>query len=107
MTDTKANATPSTTSVIIWANRWDHTLARWAINRAGEERGARFIGKSQIVDPGGRRLDLADTTEETIIAATFDPTLARQKRLVISPGVFEIDTVGDRRPELYHRIVED
>ena len=78
-----------------------------AVNRAGEERGARFIGKSQIVDPGGKRLAMADTTDETIITATFDPALARQKRLVITPGVFEIDTVGDRRPELYRRIVED
>ncbi len=78
-----------------------------AVNRAGEERGARFIGKSQIVDPGGRRLALAETTGEAIITATFDPTLARQKRLVITPGVFEIDTVGDRRPELYCRIVQD
>jgi predicted amidohydrolase len=59
------------------------------------------------VDPGGRRLAMAQTTGETIITATFDPTLARQKRLVITPGVFEIDTVGDRRPELYRRIVED
>jgi predicted amidohydrolase len=78
-----------------------------AVNRAGEERGAVFIGKSQIVDPAGRRLAMADTTDETIITATFDPTLARQKRLVIQPGVFEIDTVGDRRPELYRRIVQD
>ena len=78
-----------------------------AVNRAGEERGARFIGKSQIVDPSGRRLALAQTSGETVITATFDPTLARQKRLVIVPGVFEIDTVGDRRPELYRRIVQD
>ena len=78
-----------------------------AINRAGAERGATFIGKSQIVDPAGRRLALAETTGETVISATFDPTLARQKRLIINPGVFEIDTVGDRRPELYHRIVEE
>jgi predicted amidohydrolase len=78
-----------------------------AVNRAGEERGARFIGKSQIVDPAGKRLAMADTTDETIITATFDPALARQKRLVIQPGVFEIDTVGDRRPELYRRIVQD
>lgn len=78
-----------------------------AVNRAGQERGARFIGKSQIVDPAGRRLAMAQTTDETIITATFDPTLARQKRLVIEPGVFEMDTVGDRRPELYRRIVED
>jgi len=78
-----------------------------AVNRAGEERGARFIGKSQIVDPSGRRLARAQTTDETIITATFDPALARQKRLIIVPGVFEMDTVGDRRPELYRRIVED
>ena len=78
-----------------------------AVNRAGTERGASFIGKSQIVDPSGRRLALAQTTDETAIMATFDPTLARQKRLIIEPGVFEIDTVGDRRPELYRRIVED
>jgi 5-aminopentanamidase len=78
-----------------------------AVNRAGTERGASFIGKSQIIDPSGRRLAMAQTTDETIITATFDPALARQKRLIIEPGVFEMDTVGDRRPELYHRIVEE
>jgi len=78
-----------------------------AVNRAGTERGTSFIGKSQIVDPSGRRLAMAQTTDETVITATFDPTLAQQKRLVITPGVFEIDTVGDRRPELYKRIVEE
>jgi predicted amidohydrolase len=78
-----------------------------AVNRAGEERGAKFIGKSQIVDPSGRRLAMAQTTDETIVTATFDPTLAREKRLIITPGVFEMDMMGDRRPELYRRIVED
>jgi len=78
-----------------------------AVNRAGEERDAKFIGKSQIVDPSGRRLAMAQTTDETIITATFDPALAREKKLIIVPGVFEMDTVGDRRPELYRRIVED
>ena len=78
-----------------------------AVNRAGTERGASFIGKSQIIDPSGRRLAMAQTTDETIITATFDPALARQKRLIIEPGVFEMDTVGDRRPELYRRIVQD
>jgi len=77
------------------------------VNRAGTERGVSFIGKSQIIDPSGRRLAMAQTTDETIVAATFDPTLARQKRLIIEPGVFEMDTVGDRRPELYRRIVEE
>jgi predicted amidohydrolase len=78
-----------------------------AVNRAGTERGTAFIGKSQIVAPSGQRLAMAQTTGETIIMASFDPTSARQKRLVIEPGVFEIDTIGDRRPELYRRIVAD
>jgi len=78
-----------------------------AVNRAGEERGVRFIGKSQIIAPSGERLALARTTGEECIVATFDPTLARQKRLVIVPDVFEMDTVGDRRPELYRRLVEE
>jgi len=78
-----------------------------AINRAGTERGATFIGKSQIIDPAGQRLVIAHTTAETIITAEFDPELARHKRLVIVPGVFEMDTVGDRRPELYRRIVAE
>ncbi len=77
-----------------------------AVNRAGVERGGRFIGKSQIVDPTGRRLALAETEEETVIRACFDPLLARTKRLKIVPGVFEIDTVGDRRPELYGALTE-
>jgi len=78
-----------------------------AVNRAGEERGTSFIGKSQIIDPSGRRLAMAQTTDETLITATFDPALARQKRLIIKPGVYEMDTLGDRRPELYRRIVEE
>ena len=78
-----------------------------AVNRAGTERGASFIGKSQIIDPSGRRLAMAQTTDETIITAAFDPSLSRQKRLIINPGVFEMDTAGDRRPELYRRIVEE
>lgn len=77
-----------------------------AVNRAGEERGTSFIGKSTILDPSGRRLALAETTSETIITATIEPAQARYKRLVIDPGVFEMDTVGDRRPELYNPIVE-
>jgi 5-aminopentanamidase len=77
-----------------------------AVNRAGEERGFSFIGKSQIVDPAGKRLALAQTTGETMITAEFEPAAARPKRLVITPDVFEIDTVGDRRPELYGSLLE-
>jgi len=77
-----------------------------AVNRAGVEKGISFIGKSQIVEPSGKRLAIAQTTGEEMILASFDPTRAREKRLVITPGVFEIDTVGDRRPELYKKLTD-
>jgi len=38
---------------------------------------------------------------ESIGYAEIDPALARQKRIVLRPGAFEMDTIGDRRPELY------
>ncbi|MFB3901821.1 MAG: carbon-nitrogen hydrolase family protein [Acidobacteriota bacterium] len=77
-----------------------------AVNRAGVEKGISFIGRSQIVEPSGKRLAIAETTGEEMIFARFDPARAREKRLVITPGVFEIDTVGDRRPELYGKLTE-
>jgi 5-aminopentanamidase len=77
-----------------------------AVNRAGEEKGLPFIGRSQIIDPVGKRLAVAETRGETMISADVDPTVARRKRLIIKPEVFEIDTVGDRRPELYRALME-
>ena len=77
-----------------------------AVNRAGVEKGISFIGKSQIVEPSGKRLAVAQTTGEEMIFARFDPVRAREKRLVITPGLFEIDTVGDRRPELYRKLTD-
>ncbi len=76
-----------------------------ACNRCGHERGFDFIGQSTILDPSGQRLAQAGAGEE-IITAPLEPTLAHQKQLIIRPGEFEMDTVGDRRPELYTALVE-
>ena len=35
ISETDDRAIRTTTSAITWANRWDHFLARWAINRGG------------------------------------------------------------------------
>jgi predicted amidohydrolase len=78
-----------------------------AVNRAGCEGGVSFIGKSQIVDPSGRRLALAETAGEAIVMADCNFAQARRKRVIIKPGVFEIDTVNDRRPELYGALVRE
>jgi 5-aminopentanamidase len=71
-----------------------------ACNRCGEEGGFWFFGHSQITDPGGKVLAEAGADEE-ICYARIDPTEAREKRIVLRPGEFELDTVGDRRPDLY------
>jgi predicted amidohydrolase len=76
-----------------------------AVNRAGEERGFRFIGRSQVLDFDGETLAEAGEGEE-IILAEIDPERARQKRVVKIPGEHEVDRVGDRRPEMYGPLCE-
>lgn len=76
-----------------------------ACNRCGEESGFWFFGRSQITDPGGNVLAEAEAGE-AICYADIDPDIARQKRIVLRPGEFELDTVGDRRPDLYQKLVE-
>lgn len=75
-------------------------------NRVGEERGFRFIGQSQIVDPSGNWLARSEGTAEEILYADIDPALARDKRIVRVPGKHAIHRLADRRPEMYGPIVE-
>ena len=75
-----------------------------ACNRCGEESGFWFFGRSQISDPTGRVL-VETGAQPAIGYAIFDPSLAREKRLVLRPGEFELDTIGDRRPDLYNELV--
>ena len=73
-------------------------------DRVGEERGTTFLGRSQITPPNGRPLAEADDHSEMIITAELDLRLAHQKKVIHIPGVFELDSFGDRRPELYGRL---
>jgi len=72
-------------------------------NRIGTESGFRFIGRSRIIDPTGRILAQAEA-EETVLVAEIDVALSRQKRTVNRPGEYEIDVMGERRPNLYGAI---
>jgi predicted amidohydrolase len=74
-----------------------------ACNRCGTESGFWFFGHSQISDPRGVVLAEAGDSEE-ICYAEIDPAQARRKRIVLRPDEFELDTVGDRRPDLYERL---
>jgi len=77
-----------------------------AINRVGEERGFRYLGQSRIVDFEGEVLAAGGTDTEEILYAEIDPEKARQKRVINIPGVYELDRIGHRRPEMYNRLVE-
>ncbi len=72
-----------------------------AANRAGEENGFRFIGKSKIIAPSGKILASAEHDQETVIEAECDLFEARSKRVVQKPGEYEMDLWNARRPELY------
>jgi predicted amidohydrolase len=76
-----------------------------AVNRVGEEAGFRFIGRSSIVAPGGAVLAAAGAEEPTILYATVEPALARNKRLVRVPGLHVIDRLADRRPAFYAPLI--
>ena len=75
-----------------------------AANRVGEERGVCFMGRSQLVDPGGNVLAEASSDREEILLADIDPQVARDKRPVHLPYDIVLDVVGDRRPDLYAEI---
>ena len=71
-----------------------------AVNRAGEERGFRFVGRSRLIDYRGEVVAGAGEAEATF-SATIEPEKARDKRVVVIPGKHEVDRVGDRRPGMY------
>jgi len=75
-----------------------------AVDRVGTERGSKFLGMSKIVNPPGNTLAEGSRENEEILYAEVSLAEARQKHFVIKPGEFELDVIGDRRPELYGRI---
>lgn len=72
-------------------------------NRVGTENGITFIGNSKIL--GIRGEVLAESgNDEAIPTAEFDPHLARDKRRVVIPGIYETDNFATRQPHLYSEI---
>jgi len=75
-----------------------------AVDRVGNERGTKFIGRSKIISASGDALAEASSEDEEIIYAEVSLTEARQKHVVFKPGEFEMDLIRHRRPELYSEI---
>jgi len=77
-----------------------------AADRVGNERGARFLGRSKIVSASGDTLVEASGDNEETIYAEVSLAEARQKHIVIKAGEFEVDLIHDRRPELYGELTK-
>jgi 5-aminopentanamidase len=86
---------------LVQARALENHLYYLAVNRVGEERGFRFLGQSRLVEPSGELLAASDGDAAEFIVGQIEPEKARQKRRVIIPGVYEVDRVGGRRPEMY------
>ena len=76
-----------------------------AADRVGSEGGTEFMGRSVFVDYDGRRLAVASDTEEQIIYGDVDVEAARATHVRRRPGEHEWDTIADRRPGLYERLL--
>ncbi|MEW5979861.1 MAG: carbon-nitrogen hydrolase family protein [Acidobacteriota bacterium] len=90
-----------TAEYLINARGLENRIYYAAVNRVGEERGFRFIGRSRIADIDGRTLAVASSDQEEVLYAEIQPERAREKHIVRVPGKHEIDRFKDRRPELY------
>ena len=91
---------------VINTRAYENKVHLVAVNRVGRERGVRFIGSSKIIDAWGDTLAEASSDDEEIIYAEVALAEARQKRIVFKAGEFELDFIGDRRPELYGKVTE-
>lgn len=83
----------------------ENVVYAMAVNRVGEEKGFRFLGRSSIAGPGGETMARASSEGSEILFAEIDPIRARTKRLVRVPGKHVVDRIADRRPGFYGPIV--
>jgi predicted amidohydrolase len=77
-----------------------------AADRVGTEGGTTFLGRSVLIDYDGGRIATASDTAEEIISGEIDPEAARQTHVRRRPGEHEWDTIADRRPGLYGRLMD-
>lgn len=77
-----------------------------AADRVGSEGGTDFMGRSVFVDPDGTRLGVASDTQEEILFGEVDVEVARATHVRRRAGEHEWDTIADRRPGLYERLLQ-
>ncbi|HUK91475.1 MAG TPA: carbon-nitrogen hydrolase family protein [Blastocatellia bacterium] len=72
-----------------------------AVDRVGEERGWRFIGRSKVIDFNGDTVVEGGPEAEELLIAELDVKAASNNKILNVPGEYEMDRIGDRRPEFY------
>lgn len=95
----------TTPAVMCAARAMENKIFFASCNRVGDENGFSFRGESAIYGVGGEVLDSIGA-EEGVIVAEMDLSMAREKRSVVIPGVFETDAFGCRQPGLYRELVD-
>jgi hypothetical protein len=63
------------------------------------------MGRSVLVDFDGKIVARASDTEEEMLLGEISPELARATHVRRRPGEHEWDTIADRRPGLYDRLL--
>jgi predicted amidohydrolase len=96
----------NTAQYVVPARAMENHIYYAAVNRVGAERGFQFIGQSQIADCTGDLLTAKAGNTAEILYADIDPARARAKQIVKIPGVYEVNRVADRRPEMYGLLCE-
>jgi predicted amidohydrolase len=91
---------------LVSARALENSVYFAGVNRIGDEGGFHFCGLSRIAGVNGDLLAASESDREEILFAEIDPERARQKRIVIIPNEYELDRVGDRRPEMYAPLVK-
>lgn len=69
-------------------------------NRVGVEGPATFLGRSQVVGPGGEWLVRGDE-QVALLVCDVDLVQARAKNREQGDGLYRLDIMNERRPELY------
>ena len=99
-------AAHATAKIIPPARALENHVYYVAVNRIGHERDFQFLGFSQICDPEGEPLALAEHDREAILVAEIDTDIARNKSVVRIPGEYELHRMGDRQTQWYGKIVD-
>lgn len=95
-----------TLNCVVRARAIENKVNMVSSDRVGAERGFSFAGLSNIVNATGEITSLASPDKEEIIYGEVSLEAARQKHRVFVPGEWEIDNIGDRRPEIYGVITQ-